>query len=82
LGYKEETKTILGYNCCRYTTFRGRELQSMVYYRTSGVGPWKFDSLPGAILEVNSDDYVVGEAIGIIINKQNQIILDLQTLCL
>ena len=69
---KEETKTILGYNCqAAITTFRGRNYKAWFTIALPVCGPWKFDSLPGAILEVQAlDDYVSWEAIGIIINKQ------------
>lgn len=68
----EEIKTILGYNCqAATTTFRGRNYKVWFTTALPVCGPWKFDSLPGAILEVNeSDDYVSWEAIGIIVNKQ------------
>ena len=69
---KEETKTILGYNCqAATTTFRGRNYKAWFTTALPVCGPWKFDSLPGAILEVKAlDDYVSWEAIGIIANKQ------------
>ena len=71
---KEETKTILGYNCqAATTTFRGRNYKAWFTTALPVSGPWKFDNLPGAILEVKAlDDYVSWEAIGIIVNKQKQ----------
>lgn len=69
---KEETKTILGYTCqAATTTFRGRNYKAWFTTALPVCGPWKFDSLPGAILEVKaSDDYVSWEATGIIVDKQ------------
>jgi GLPGLI family protein len=69
---KEETKTILGYNCqAATTTFRGRNYRAWFTTALPVCGPWKFDSLPGAILEVKAlDDYVSWEATGIIVSKQ------------
>ena len=69
---KQETKTILGYNCqAATTTFRGRNYKAWFTIALPVCGPWKFDSLPGAILEVKAlDDYVSWEATGIIVNKQ------------
>ena len=48
------TKTIMGYDCqCATVTFRGREYEA---WFTSDIplsyGPWKFQGLPGLILEV------------------------------
>jgi GLPGLI family protein len=53
-----ETKEILGYLCQKANmTFRGREYTA--YFskdlQLKG-GPWKFDGLPGIILEISSDD--------------------------
>lgn len=69
---KEETKTILGYNCQAATTiFRGRNYKAWFTTTLPVCGPWKFDNLPGAILEVKAlDDYASWEATGIIVNKQ------------
>ena len=54
----DETKTILGFLCYKATTsFRGREY--IVYYTkeasVSGA-PWKFNGLPGLVLEAYSID--------------------------
>lgn len=49
-----KSKTILGYNCqCATVTFRGRDYEA---WFTADIplsyGPWKFQGLPGLILEV------------------------------
>ena len=54
----DETKTILGFLCYKaITSFRGREY--IIYYtREASVSgaPWKFNGLPGLVLEVHSID--------------------------
>lgn len=54
----ENTKTILGYECQEAVcTFRGRSYKA--YFSTAlpySSGPYKFDGLPGLILEVISND--------------------------
>jgi GLPGLI family protein len=64
---KEDTKTILGYNCqLAVTAFRGRYYEAWFTSQLPNGGPWKFGDLPGMILAVKAvDDYVSWEAIGI-----------------
>ena len=64
---KEDTKTILGYNCqLAVTTFRGRFYEAWFTSQLPNGGPWKFSDLPGLILAVKAvDDYVSWEAVGI-----------------
>lgn len=51
---KEENKNISNYNCTQaITNYRGRNY--IAWFTTdlpSGLGPWKFNNLPGAILQV------------------------------
>lgn len=49
-----KSKTILGYDCqCATVTFRGREYEAWFTIDIPlGYGPWKFQGLPGLILEV------------------------------
>lgn len=70
---QNEKKTILGYQCQAATTsFRGRNYKAWFTTALPVCGPWKFDNLPGAILEVKSlDQYVSWEAKGIIVKKQS-----------
>jgi GLPGLI family protein len=55
---KNDVKTILGYVCKKAeTTFRGRKY--IVWYTSAipiSIGPWKLQGLPGAILEVETED--------------------------
>ncbi|MBT8244835.1 MAG: GLPGLI family protein [Winogradskyella sp.] len=57
---KDEYKTILGYKCqMAIMSFRGRDY--VAYFTTDlpfSIGPWKFEGLPGVILEVYSLDNV------------------------
>lgn len=64
---KEDTKTILGYNCqLAVTAFRGRSYEAWFTSQLPNCGPWKFSDLPGMILAVKAvDDYVSWEAVGI-----------------
>ena len=64
---KEDTKTILGYNCqLAVTVFRGRYYEAWFTSLLPNGGPWKFGDLPGMILAVKAvDDYVSWEAMGI-----------------
>nr|WP_315173667.1 GLPGLI family protein [uncultured Flavobacterium sp.] len=70
---QDETKTILGYRCQAATTsFRGRNYKAWFTTALPVCGPWKFDNLPGAILEVKAlDQYVSWEAKGITVKKQS-----------
>ncbi|HKK77408.1 MAG TPA: GLPGLI family protein [Saprospiraceae bacterium] len=58
---KAETKKIKSFNCKKaVTTFRGRNYTAWYTEDLSIIGgPWKFDGLPGLILEVASDDGVL-----------------------
>lgn len=71
---QNEKKTILGYQCQAATTsFRGRNYKAWFTSALPVCGPWKFDNLPGAILEVKSlDQYVSWEAKGIVINNKSE----------
>lgn len=55
---ENETKTILGYVCKKAKVkFRGTNLTA--YYTEEipySFGPWKFDGLPGLILEISADE--------------------------
>lgn len=68
----DESKDILGYKCqSATTTFRGRNYKAWFTTALPVCGPWKFDNLPGAILEVKSlDEYVSWEAKGIVVKKE------------
>lgn len=71
---QNEKKTILGYQCQSATTsFRGRNYKAWFTTALPVCGPWKFDNLPGAILEVKAlDQYVSWEAKGIVINNKSE----------
>lgn len=69
-----ETKDILGKICQKATTtFKGR--QWIAWFTTeipNSVGPYKFQGLPGAILELNdSKDHIHYTAVKIIIKNEN-----------
>ncbi|RXG32910.1 GLPGLI family protein [Leeuwenhoekiella marinoflava] len=53
-----ETKDILGYTCQKaVTTFRGRNYEAYFAIIDGATGgPWKFNGLPGVILEIESID--------------------------
>ena len=53
-----ETKDILGYACQKaITTFRGRNYEAYFAIIDGATGgPWKFNGLPGVILEIESTD--------------------------
>lgn len=77
-------KNILGYNCIKATTkFRGR---NYVVFFTKDIpipdGPWKFNGLPGLILEVNEQDnriyYLATEITSIDENIKIETSLDLE----
>lgn len=72
---QNEKKTILGYQCQAATTsFRGRNYKAWFTTALPVCGPWKFDNLPGAILEVKSlDQYISWEAKGIVINNKSEV---------
>ncbi|MCC1485318.1 GLPGLI family protein [Winogradskyella immobilis] len=61
-GWKiiKETKKLLGYNCQKATmNFRGRDYIAWFTSDLPVGGPWKFDGLPGMILEIKStDDFI------------------------
>ena len=54
----DETRSISGYDCTKaITTFRGRNYTAwFTQDLPSKVGPWKFNNLPGLILQVYDDD--------------------------
>ncbi|MCC1485663.1 GLPGLI family protein [Winogradskyella immobilis] len=54
---KDETKELLGYNCQKATmNFRGRDYTAWFTSDLPVGGPWKYDGLPGMILEIKSAD--------------------------
>lgn len=57
---KNETKEIMGFNCQKATTtFRGRNYEAWFSADLPSGGPWKYDGLPGLILEIKSlDNYI------------------------
>jgi GLPGLI family protein len=58
---KDEFKTILGYKCQKASVnYRGRNYTA--YFTLDlpfNTGPWKFDGLPGTILEVTEENNVL-----------------------
>jgi GLPGLI family protein len=63
----EGKKEILGYTCQLATMiFRGRTYEAWFTTELPVGGPWKYDGLPGMILELKStDDFIKFEAIGV-----------------
>jgi GLPGLI family protein len=57
----DDKKEIASFSCRKATTvFRGRNYTAWYSEEFSALGgPWKFDGLPGVILEVRSDDGVL-----------------------
>lgn len=62
-----DSKRILGYNCQLATMdFRGRKYEAWFTTDLPVGGPWKYDGLPGMILEIKSiDDFIAFKATGI-----------------
>jgi len=60
----EDKKELLGYTCQLATMdYRGREYQAWFTLNLPIGGPWKFDGLPGMILELKStDNFIVFKA--------------------
>ena len=55
-----ETKKILGYVCQRAVThFRGRKYEAWFTTQLPQGGPWKYDGLPGMILEIKSEQPMI-----------------------
>ncbi len=63
----DEKKYILGYECqLASMTFRGRKYQAWFTSKLPVGGPWKYDGLPGMILEIKSmDNFIAFKAIGL-----------------
>ncbi|MDX6747537.1 GLPGLI family protein [Polaribacter sp. PL03] len=61
------TKEILGYNCQLATMdYRGRKYEAWFTTDLPIGGPWKYDGLPGMILEIKSkDNFIAFKATGI-----------------
>lgn len=64
----ESSKEILGFTCQMATmNFRGRDYVAWFTTALPIGGPWKYDGLPGMILELNSiDNFISYEATGLI----------------
>ncbi|OIP45547.1 MAG: hypothetical protein COZ16_06750 [Flavobacteriaceae bacterium CG_4_10_14_3_um_filter_31_253] len=62
-----ESKDILGYTCQLATmNFRGRDYEAWFSSKLPVGGPWKFDGLPGLILEMKSvDNFISFKAISL-----------------
>ncbi|WP_090837376.1 GLPGLI family protein [Olleya namhaensis] len=53
----KETKKILGFNCqLAETTFRGRNYRAWFSSELPIGGPWKYDGLPGMILQIETQE--------------------------
>lgn len=63
----KDKKEILGFSCQLATMdFRGRKYEAWFATELPIGGPWKFDGLPGMILEIKSvDNFIAFKAIGI-----------------
>lgn len=63
----KKKKEILGFSCQLATiNFRGRKYEAWFTPQLPTGGPWKFDGLPGMILEIKSiDNFIAFKAVGI-----------------
>lgn len=73
---KSKKKHILGFDCqLASMDYRGRKYEAWFTTELPVGGPWKYDGLPGMILELKSiDNFIAFKAIGI---KNNKIKLDI-----
>ncbi|TKD61014.1 GLPGLI family protein [Flavobacterium sp. ASW18X] len=64
---EEATKDILGFICQKATMdFRGRKYEAWFSSKLPVGGPWKYDGLPGMIMELKSlDNFIAFKAIGV-----------------
>jgi len=62
-----DKQEILGFSCQMATMdFRGRKYEAWFTTELPIGGPWKYDGLPGLIMEIKSmDDFIVYKAIGV-----------------
>lgn len=63
----EDTKDILGFKCqLAKTEFRGRNYEAWFAIALPRGGPWKYDGLPGMILELKSkDNFIAFQAVSL-----------------